>query len=714
MPQDSSNNKNWSSLSPRQREVLENLLDVWEESASRGGQPDLAELCREFPELLPALRRHVEALKQTVWLEHPISPDGAGRQELFAGMEIVPGYSLEQKLGAGGFGTVWRAKGPGSVQVALKCLWMGEEKSRLEWKALAQWKELRHPHLLGIFGLWVSHGWLVVGSELAEQTLATFYRQVSGSRSQSPDIHPLLNHLREAAEALDFLHQRNPPLVHGDVKPANLLLVGGHCKVGDFGLMRRVLETDFPRGDGVTIAYAAPESLLGKAVPASDQYALAMTYCHLRGCDPFPQEGLELAQAHLGGKPDLAALNNQEARVISRALSKQPEKRFSSCIELVEALERATSRPMDRRKALLPRRLAGALGCALLVGLLAGLSLAAFSTLPAGFNQVGLGPALVDPTPMVGMSRPSRTATICFRSEHPDRLLAVEDGGTVCGWQVSKQSWEERPVATHGLWASMDVVRGENRGVAGQGVEPFLVQEWDTHTGRVVREYPGHNGLVRGVAVSDDGTLVASVSHEGAIQVNRRSDGASVVRFVQKLSEFNAVRFTPNGDGVVVISGSGRVLFHRMGEKVVSTLYSKKGVQFWCLARLPGGTRFLVGGTDGQLLEVDTAKPGQSRLVADVGQAITDLAVNEYSGLVLVGTGKIKSPGPLDGWTEPVDYPLILVDPGEGRILSRFSGHQNLIRSVVWTEDGGQVFSASLDGMDYRWTVLGLTRQRWR
>ncbi len=709
MPQDSNTNK--LNLSPRQREILDDLMDAWEESAAKGHQPDPAELCREFPELVSALKSQIDALKQTAWLDQSISPISAEREELSAGMEIVPGYELEQKLGVGGFGTVWRARGPGSVQVALKCLWMGEEKSRLEWKALAHLKELRHPHLLGIFGLWVSHGWFVVGSELADQTLAAFHKQGPGAQTQSFNISHLLNHLREAAEALDFLHKRNPPLVHGDVKPENLLLVGGHCKVGDFGLMRRVLEADFPRGDGVTLAYAAPESLLGKAVPASDQYALAVTYCHLRGCEPFRQKGLELAQAHLEGKPDLSALTTQEARVIFRALSKLPEKRFSSCIEMVRALENAKPRWGDRLEGILPRKLAGIAGCALLVGLLAGLAVTSFFTIPSGFNQVGLGPVLVYPTPMVGMGRPNRTGTVCLRSEGPERLLAIEDGGTVCGWQVSKRSWEDRPVATHDLWACMDVVRGEKRAVAGQGVEPFLVQEWDTQTGQVVREYPGHKGLVRGVSISDDGALVASVSHQGAIQVNRRADGASVFRFVQDKKEFNAVRFTREGDGFVAVSGDGRVLFHRFGEKGVRTIHLQKGIQFWGLARLPVGGRFLAGGTDGRLLEIDIANPGRVRVVVEIEQSITDLVVDESSGLVLIGTGKIQSLGAAGDWAEPADYPLILVDPVKGKILGRFPGHKDLIRSLVWTEDGQQVFSTSLDGQDLRWTVLGLARQ---
>ncbi len=119
----------------------------------------------------------------------------------------------------------------------------------------------------------------------------------------------------------------------------------------------------------------------------------------------------------------------------------------------------------------------------------------------------------------------------------------------------------------------------------------------------------------------------------------------------------------------------------------------------------------MAGGTDGRLLEIDIANPGRVRVVVEIEQSITDLVVDESSGLVLIGTGKIQSLGAAGDWAEPADYPLILVDPVKGKILGRFPGHKDLIRSLVWTEDGQQVFSTSLDGQDLRWTVLGLARQ---
>lgn len=196
MPSDFNQKKH--DLSARHQEILDELLEAWEERFFQGVEPELALLCREYPELLPVLQSQVNALKQTAWLDATPGSVAGWTQELTPGLEIIPGYRLLDRLGTGGFGTVWRATGPGGVHVALKCLWMGEQKSRLEWKALAHLKELRHPHLLGLFGLWVSRGWFVVGSELAEQTLATFHRpdEKSVAPADFSGVLRLLGHLR--------------------------------------------------------------------------------------------------------------------------------------------------------------------------------------------------------------------------------------------------------------------------------------------------------------------------------------------------------------------------------------------------------------------------------------------------------------------------------------------------------------------------------------
>jgi WD40 repeat protein/class 3 adenylate cyclase len=148
----------------------------------------------------------------------------------------------------------------------------------------------------------------------------------------TPGLPPstVLRSLAQAAEALTFLHGHDPPVVHGDVKPANLVLTEhGRIVVVDFGIAST--------GDGVTRAgtprFVAPEVAAGEPpTRASDIYSLAMTaYTLLTGSPPR------------GGAPEWPpGLDAERRRVFEEAIrlgtATDPARRPSSAGELVERL----------------------------------------------------------------------------------------------------------------------------------------------------------------------------------------------------------------------------------------------------------------------------------------------------------------------------------------------------------------------------------------
>src|SRR5215204_4950370 len=96
----------------------------------------------------------------------------------------------------------------------------------------------------------------------------------------------VLAYLAQAAEALTHLHSQSPPVIHGDVKPGNLILTkGGRIKLVDFGLSSA---PDAPRRRSGTPGYRAPEVAAGGSPSrASDVYALAATaFALLTGSAP--------------------------------------------------------------------------------------------------------------------------------------------------------------------------------------------------------------------------------------------------------------------------------------------------------------------------------------------------------------------------------------------------------------------------------------------
>ena len=149
--------------------------------------------------------------------------------------------------------------------------------------------------------------------------------------------------MRDAAEALDYLAQQYS-LQHLDIKPENLLLVGGRVKVADFGQVKDLQNVKESMISGLTPVYAAPELFDGAPGFRSDQYSLAIVYQEmLTGALPFGgRSAAQLAAQHLHGRPQIESLPASDQPAIARALSKNPEQRFRACCDMVAALFEVT------------------------------------------------------------------------------------------------------------------------------------------------------------------------------------------------------------------------------------------------------------------------------------------------------------------------------------------------------------------------------------
>tara|TARA_R110002049_G_scaffold27321_3_gene94403 strand:- start:34182 stop:38303 length:4122 start_codon:yes stop_codon:yes gene_type:complete len=157
----------------------------------------------------------------------------------------------------------------------------------------------------------------------------------------------LLRYMASSASAIDELNIRHS-IYHCDIKPQNILIVGGQAQVCDFGLARQVeneYQTQLAFG---TPAYGAPEMLFGRTYSRSiDQYSLAMTYYHLR-TGRLPYEGMTQSsylKAKASGNLDLSRLPKPEIVVIARATDLDPESRYQNCQTFVAALTEAVHAP---------------------------------------------------------------------------------------------------------------------------------------------------------------------------------------------------------------------------------------------------------------------------------------------------------------------------------------------------------------------------------
>lgn len=134
---------------------------------------------------------------------------------------------------------------------------------------------------------------------------------------------------------LEYLHGLSPPVIHRDLKPSNLILNQDKIYLVDFGAVQDVLR---PEGSSTvvgTFGYMAPEQFTGRALPASDLYALGATLVHLlsgRSPSELPQRELRL---------DFKAYVNCSrlfSEWLEHMLEPAPERRFKSAEQAKQAL----------------------------------------------------------------------------------------------------------------------------------------------------------------------------------------------------------------------------------------------------------------------------------------------------------------------------------------------------------------------------------------
>lgn len=295
-----------------------------------------------------------------------------------AGADFV-GYRIEEEIGRGGMGVVYRAYDLRLKRlVALKLIAPELARDERFHKRFARETELamslEHPNVVPIYDagdvdgrLYLSMR-LVAGSDLRK--LLQTERALEPART--------LTICRQVASALDAAHAKG--LVHRDVKPSNVLLdEDEHVYLADFGLTRRLDERGALRTDGRSLgtpAYFAPEQIEGTSVDGrADLYALGCVLFEcVTGSPPFGGGSrLETAWAHLEEEPPsvqalVPELPEALDPVIRKALAKEPDDRFPTCTALISATEHALGlrklgAPRGRRSLLL----AGAIGLAIAI-----------------------------------------------------------------------------------------------------------------------------------------------------------------------------------------------------------------------------------------------------------------------------------------------------------------------------------------------------------
>jgi serine/threonine protein kinase/tetratricopeptide (TPR) repeat protein len=260
-------------------------------------------------------------------------------------------YNIEREIGRGASATVWLAEDVRhSRQVAIKLLkpelaaMLGPDRFLREIEIVAG---LSHPHILPLFDSGDANG---VPFYVMPYVAGESLRGLMDRQPQLP-IADAVRYGREIAGALDFAHEQG--VIHRDVKPENILLVGGHAVITDFGIARAIDVASHERltmlGLAVgTPAYISPEQAAGdpNVDARSDIYSLGcMLYEMLVGHPPFVgRTKNEIIAKRFVERPALVSTLREGippsvAAAVERALERDADKRFRIANEFALALE---------------------------------------------------------------------------------------------------------------------------------------------------------------------------------------------------------------------------------------------------------------------------------------------------------------------------------------------------------------------------------------
>jgi serine/threonine protein kinase len=263
-------------------------------------------------------------------------------------------YEIGDRLGSGGMSNVYRATDrilERTVAVKVLAEHLSDDErfvARFRREALAVAK-LIHPNIVQVYDTGVDEGRHYIVMEYVEGRSGAQILQKHGPL----DAETAAEIGIQACAGLDYAHRRS--IIHRDVKPGNLMVVGGPVgggemtvKLTDFGIARAVEQTRITQVGSVvgTAAYLSPEQVRGEeATPATDVYALGVVlYQFLTGRLPYEGSTLaELAVRQQNESPLPPSTYNDEVPetlggAVLRALEGDPSRRYASASELAGGL----------------------------------------------------------------------------------------------------------------------------------------------------------------------------------------------------------------------------------------------------------------------------------------------------------------------------------------------------------------------------------------
>jgi serine/threonine protein kinase len=346
--------------------------------------------------------------------------DDAGLEEVAPAVgEFRAGLEFLACLDRNPLCEVWKARGTdGRLRMARFVHGFGRLSSRAETEAVERLTFLAHPALARMEVARRERGAVLLAGDLPGATLAERLQEYRSQGLPGLPRWELLEGMRRAAEALDYLHLQHG-ILHLGLNPNNILVTCDQWFIADAGLMSMFW---YPSGHApfqLNALYSAPELFEKQAGPACDQYSLALIYLEmLTGRQPhLGRSTRQLARLRREGKLNFEQLPAPDRPILMRALHPDPVRRYDSCVELVSALHAVTTNHRPLLRGLPP------------------IISSAWSALPAGLS----GP-VPSPGQVVTQLLAAGTGSSPLRETNSADALASDDQGLQARFQVELTS----------------------------------------------------------------------------------------------------------------------------------------------------------------------------------------------------------------------------------------------------------------------------------
>ena len=301
---------------------------------------------------LPNLR---ETLEDAVDFVHSIQ----------SSLPFIPGYQIQELIGHGGQGKVYRAVQRRTDQtVAVKLVsnqqlqFLPEQDySRILERLQSEVKttaKLNHPNIVKVFD-----------AGACDEGIYFIMQWISGGTLRDlnqPTPIELANHMRSIVDALDSTHQKH--IFHLDIKPSNILIDKDNqsALLADFGLAR--IANSASGNDvliGGTVGYMSPEQTEGRPVDhRSDIFSLGVTFLELLREQPVGVSQSQPASTRGANNSDevmpLKTRDTELTKICLKCMEADPQLRYQNCGELLTDLERYSATSDGQRIATIGRR----------------------------------------------------------------------------------------------------------------------------------------------------------------------------------------------------------------------------------------------------------------------------------------------------------------------------------------------------------------------